>query len=139
MLFFTGISRFASEIAKTQIEQTRNKSAELSQMHDMVKQAVDILNGNSSLEDFGRLLHDSWMLKRNLTSKITSSSIDAVYQKALDAGAYGGKLLGAGGGGFMLIFASPDKQPAIREKLAGILEIPFRMEFDGSRIIYCAQ
>ena len=139
MLYFTGISRFSSEIAQTQIEETPNKTKELERMSDMVTQALDILNSDTSISDFGDLLHESWMLKRGLTNKISNPHIDDIYKAARSAGAYGGKLLGAGGGGFMLIFAAPEKQAAIRKKLHGVLEIPFSMEYDGSRIIYCAR
>lgn len=139
MLYFTGISRFASEIAQTQIEETPNKTKELAQMSDMVTQALNILNSDAPVSDFGDLLHESWILKRGLTSKISNPHIDDIYETARNAGAYGGKLLGAGGGGFMLIFAAPEKQNTIRKKLGDILEIPFSMEYDGSRIIYCAQ
>lgn len=137
MLFFTGVSRYAHEIAQSQIKETPNKTRELTTMHNMVNEAVDILSGDKPLSEFGNLLHESWMLKRQLTNKITTTGIDDIYIAARKAGAYGGKLLGAGGGGFMLIFASPETQPEIRQALASILEIPINIEYDGSRIIYC--
>jgi D-glycero-alpha-D-manno-heptose-7-phosphate kinase len=137
MLFFTGISRFASEIAQTQIQQTRAKVQELRDMAAMVPQSLALLNGQEPLSAFGDLLHESWLLKRGLTDKISNSRVDEIYETARRAGARGGKLLGAGGGGFMLLFAEPEAQPDIREALSGVLEIPIRLDFDGSRVIYC--
>lgn len=137
MMFYTGISRYASEIAETQIEKIPNKSRELYEMGSMVNQAVDVLSGNGSLNDFGRLLDESWRIKRGLTEKISNPSIDAIYESAIRGGALGGKLLGAGGGGFMLVFAPPEKQATVRGALDGLLEIPFKFEFAGAQIIYC--
>ena len=135
MLFFTGFSRTASSIAKAQIENIPKKNAELARMHEMVKEAVDVLNGNDLLK-FGRLLDESWKLKRTLSDKISSAHIDDLYSAAISAGAMGGKLLGAGGGGFVLLFAEPDKKQKIREKLKGLLEVPFKFENLGSQIIF---
>lgn len=137
MLFFTGISRFSHEIAQAQIEQMHRRTCELGQMYQMVNQAISILNSQQPLSDFGGLMHESWMLKRSLTNRISNPDIDRLYETARNTGAYGGKLLGAGGGGFMLLFADPENHEAIRQKLSHVLEIPFKMEFDGSRIIYC--
>lgn len=136
MLFFTGFSRTASEIANEQIKKTPDKKQELSVMHQMVNEAISILNSNNTnLDDFGKLLHESWKLKRGLTNKITTSQIDEIYDIALQAGALGGKLLGAGGGGFMIIFARPEAQPRIKEKLKNLLLVPFQFETTGSQII----
>ena len=139
MLFFTGFPRNASEIAGEQIRRTPEKIAELKSMKNMVDEAVKILNGKTeSFDDFGRLLHESWKLKRSLTERITNSTIDELYDTAMNAGALGGKLLGAGGGGFMLIFAQPEIQACIREKLGKILYVPFQFHDLGSQIIYYA-
>lgn len=136
MLFFTGFSRTASEIANEQIKKTPDRKQELSVMHQMVNEAISILNSNNTnLDDFGKLLHESWKLKRGLTNKITTSQIDEIYDIALQAGAVGGKLLGAGGGGFMIIFARPEVQPRIKEKLKNLLLVPFQFETTGSQII----
>lgn len=137
MLFYTGISRYASEIAETQIKSIPDKERELHEMALMVDNAVDILTAGGSLDDFGRLLHESWIIKRGLTDVISNHNIDEIYQTAIGAGALGGKLLGAGGGGFMLIFSRPEQQPNIRRALRGLLEIPFGFEFVGTQIIYC--
>jgi D-glycero-alpha-D-manno-heptose-7-phosphate kinase len=137
MLFFTGIARHASKIAETQVRTIPEKERELRRMAEMVDEAVELLTGNGSLDPFGSLLNESWLIKRGLTEKISNGTIDTIYRSAMDAGALGGKLLGAGGGGFMLIFAPPEKQAAVRKALAGLLEIPFAFEFAGTRIIFC--
>lgn len=137
MLFFTGISRYASEIAQQQIEAIPNKTKELQAMTAMVDRAEDILVNDRPLDDFGELLHESWLLKRGLTEKISNDTIDHIYSEARKAGALGGKLLGAGGGGFMLVFAHPERQDAVRRALMGLLEIPFAFEVAGTQIIFC--
>lgn len=136
MLFFTGFSRTASEIAGDQIKNIPKKLNELSEMHQMVKEALSILNCNCDIADFGKLLHENWLLKKSLSNKITTAMIDEIYQTAYSAGAFGGKLLGAGGGGFLLIFAHPEKQSIIRDKLRKLLLVPFRFETSGSQIIF---
>ena len=136
MLFFTGISRTASQIAGEQIHQIPNKKLELTEMYKMVDQGVNILNSNSDLLDFGRLLHESWMLKRSLTEKVSTLYIDYIYDTALKAGATGGKILGAGGGGFILFFVKPELQDHLKAALSGLLNIPFQFESSGSQIIY---
>ncbi len=136
MLFFTGFSRTASDIAEEQIKQTPNKQQELSKMHSMVDEAINILKGDNDLLDFGKLIHESWQLKRSLTDRISTPYIDYVYDTAIRAGATGGKLLGAGGAGFILFFARPELQPKIREALSGLLHVPFRFENSGSQIIF---
>ncbi|MDO8486246.1 MAG: kinase [Candidatus Staskawiczbacteria bacterium] len=137
LLYFTGFSRYASEIAKEQIERIPERKKELSLMHKMVDEAIDILKDDKrDIVEFGKLLSQSWQLKKGLTNKISNPAIDNIYQKALNAGAIGGKLLGAGGGGFILLFVSPEKQPQVREALKGFLEVPFRFEKGGSQIIY---
>lgn len=136
MLFFTGFSRTASEIAAEQIKRTPYKTKELKMMHGMVNSAIDILNSNSDLSKFGKLLHENWQIKRSLSNKISTSAIDEIYSAAIRAGASGGKLLGAGGGGFMLIYAKPEIQHKIRVKLKKLLHVPFRFETLGSQIIF---
>lgn len=136
MLYFTGFSRIASQIAAEQIKETPNKSQELTQMHQMVDEGVRILNSKTNINEFGKLLHQSWKLKRSLTSQISTPEIDEIYQAALEAGATGGKLLGAGGGGFMLIFARPAAQPRIKARLRKLLRVPFQFEASGSQVIF---
>ncbi|MDP8265790.1 MAG: kinase [Candidatus Aceula meridiana] len=135
MMFFTGFSRTASAIAAHQIKNIPNKKKDLDEMYQMATTAVELLNKNDLLA-FGRLLDESWKIKRGLSDKITTPHIDEIYQRAQQAGALGGKLLGAGGGGFILLFAEPEKQDKIREKLKDFLEIPLRFENLGSQIIF---
>lgn len=136
MLYFTGLSRHASEIAKKQIENTNKKKAELLAMHQMVDEALNILcDGNRSILDFGRLLHESWRLKKSLTDAISTPYVDEIYNAAHSAGAVGGKLLGAGGGGFMVFLSRPEEQPKIKERLKGLLLVPFKFETSGSQIV----
>ena len=135
MLFFTGISRFASDVAKNKIDNMPNKTRELTTMHHMVEEAVSVLISEGCITEFGKLLHESWMLKRELSDGVTSKYIDEVYSAACDEGAIGGKLLGAGGGGFMLIFAPPEKQLAIEKRLGDLLRVPFEFESQGSQIV----
>ncbi|MBF0331512.1 MAG: kinase [Candidatus Omnitrophica bacterium] len=135
MLFFTGFSRTASEIAVHQIQNIPKRKKELTAMQAMVMEAVRALNA-CDWEKFGELLHESWLLKRTLSDKITTGHIDGIYERALKAGALGGKLLGAGGGGFVLIYARPDQKEAVRAALSDLLEIPFKFETLGSQIIF---
>jgi D-glycero-alpha-D-manno-heptose-7-phosphate kinase len=136
MLFFTGFSRNASDIAEEQIKNTVNKKYELRTMQEMVDRAIEILNGNiNDIKEFGKLLHESWLLKKSLTKLITTSSIDEIYDAARKVGAVGGKLLGAGGGGFMLLFVPPEKQQQVKNKLKDILYVPIRFENLGSQVV----
>ncbi|MFH1771953.1 MAG: kinase [Candidatus Omnitrophota bacterium] len=136
MLFFTGFSRIASDIAAEQIKTIHSKTKELRQIHDMVDASLQILTGKSDFIKFGKLLHEHWKIKRGLSKKISTPLIDEMYTTALRAGAIGGKILGAGGGGFLLIFAKPQDQARIKEKLKKLLYVPFRFEDFGSQIIF---
>lgn len=137
MLFFTGFSRNASDIAKEQIKNINNKTKELKVMKEMVQEAVHILNSNhSDLVDFGTLLHESWKFKRSLSNKITTPHIDELYDAGLSAGAIGGKLLGAGGGGFILFFVKPENQRKVKTSLQRLLHVPVKFENTGSQIIF---
>ena len=105
-------------------------------MQAMVDTGLKVLINNGDIRDFGKLLHESWQIKRTLSSKVSTSQIDAIYGKALKAGAIGGKLCGAGGGGFMLLFVEPDKQLAVRQALKNYMHVPFAFEWSGSQIIF---
>jgi len=135
MLFFTGFSRTASEIVVHQLKNISKKEKELKIMYQMVDQALKILKSDD-LTKFGKLLDESWRLKRSLSDKVSTPFIDEIYDAAKSAGALGGKLLGAGGGGFVLIFAPPARQARIRERLKKFLMIPFKFESLGSQIIF---
>lgn len=135
MLFFTGFQRNASEIAQKQIQNFCRKENELKQLVGMVDDGQAILtNEQRSLEDFGRLLHTGWMLKREFADGVTTPELDTIYTKAISAGAVGGKLLGAGGGGFMLFYVSAEKQSQVKAALGNCLHIPFKFEFQGSQL-----
>lgn len=137
MLFFTGFARTASEIASEQIKKIPGKKNELQRMYEMVDEAVNILNGSSlDIDEFGKLMHENWMIKRSLTKRISTPAIDRIYKKATEAGALGGKLLGAGGGGCILFFVKPEKQEKVKKKLNALLYIPFEFENLGSQIVY---
>jgi len=136
LLFFTGFSRIASEVAKVQIQKTPEKKPELSKMYQLVEDAEKILASDCELIEFGKLLHETWLLKRSLTDKISNSHIDSIYETALQAGAVGGKLLGAGSGGCMLFYVPQDRQDSVKKALGDLLLIPFAFEKQGSEIIY---
>lgn len=136
LLFYTGLSRKASEIAKEQIKNIPYKKRELKAIYQMVEEAVNILNGNNDLLPFGKLLNEYWRLKKKLSLKISNPLIDDIYNAALKSGAVGGKLLGAGGGGFLLIFAKPQIHAKIKKRLKNFLCVPFRFENLGSQIIF---
>lgn len=138
MLFFTGKSRNASTIAKNWIANTQKNKEELSAILEMVDKSINILTGKKNLDEIGRMLHEAWQIKRELTENITTSKIDEIYKMGLKAGAIGGKLLGAGGGGFMLFYADPGAQDKIKNKLGKLLQVPFKFEHSGSQIIYHA-
>jgi len=136
LLFFTGISRTASQIAGKKIKSLHKHAANLHEMSKMVDEGINIISGNRDIKDFGRLLHESWLMKRQITSEISNEVIDEIYSKAMAAGAIGGKLLGAGGGGFMLLFVDAEKKGEVLEALEDFLLVPIEFENDGSRIIY---
>jgi D-glycero-alpha-D-manno-heptose-7-phosphate kinase len=137
MLFFTGFSRNANEIAGEQIKKTKEKKAELQTMMELVEEALSIMiSPNRGLDEFGHLLDEQWKIKRGLTTMISNSHIDSIYEAGLRAGALGGKLLGAGAGGFMLFYVRAESQNKIKEKLKKLLCVPFYFEHLGSQIIY---
>jgi len=136
MLCFTGFSRNASEIAKLQIEGMKDHVVDLKRMGEMVEEAIQLLqNVTAPIGEFGRLLHQSWLLKRGLSDKISTPEIDAIYEQAMSAGATGGKILGAGGGGFLLLFVEPELQARVRDRLKHLIHVPFKFENSGSRVV----
>ncbi len=136
MLFFTGFSRTASEIAKSQIQNMENRKQELRAMGGVVEEAMAVLQSRTEpIEQFGKLLREYWQYKRSLSNQVSNGDIDKIYQAGLEAGALGGKLLGAGGGGFMLFFVRPENQPRLREKLKHLVCVPFRIDYAGSKIV----
>lgn len=138
LMFYTGRTRKASDILnhQRQITHTGDKQATLEKMRAQAGAIRDVLRRGGDLRDFGLLLHEGWLLKRSLVSAISDPDIDAHYERARAAGALGGKLLGAGGGGFLLFFVAPDRQPAVREALRGLREMEFKLESEGCKIVY---
>jgi D-glycero-alpha-D-manno-heptose-7-phosphate kinase len=141
LVFYTGTSRLASAIAKEQIDKTLTRSLDdyLARMRAMVGEAEQIISTaspDSMICGLGELLDESWRLKKCLSSQITNADIDGMYARARAAGAFGGKLAGAGGGGFVFLLVDRERQPAVREALADWREVPFRFENEGSKIIY---
>jgi D-glycero-alpha-D-manno-heptose-7-phosphate kinase len=136
LLFFTRLSRNAETIAARKLENFQDRHSQLSCMHKMAEQAMVILQSPfHRITEIGSLLHESWRLKKELAECVSTDAIDEMYTAALDAGALGGKLLGAGGGGFMLIFAEPHTHGRIREALRGLIEVSFDIGSPGSRIV----
>jgi D-glycero-alpha-D-manno-heptose-7-phosphate kinase len=136
LLVFTGLSRLAPEVAQTVIDNLPRKTAELSALQAMVPRAIDVLTSPSTdIVEFGRLLHESWLLKRQLSDRVSNPDVDALYDAAIRAGAVGGKLLGAGGGGFVLLFVRPGDRARVAAALGGLIMVPFKFETSGSRIV----
>ena len=137
MLFFTGFSRISSDVAAEQIRQTQSNIEELLTMKQMVCEALNILNSETTpIVEFGELMHESWMIKRGLTDKISNSKIDSFYECALKAGASGGKICGAGAGGFLMLFVKPELQETMIETLSDLLHVPFAFEHRGTHQIF---
>ena len=136
MLFYTSIKRDASAILETQEEQTDLKFEILQQLQQLIQPLKEILSGTEDLRKFGEILHKGWMLKKQITDDISSVKIDSYYDKAINAGAVGGKVLGAGGGGFLLFYVEQDKQNSVKEALKDLFYLPVKFDSSGSRITY---
>jgi D-glycero-alpha-D-manno-heptose-7-phosphate kinase len=136
MLFFTGLQRYATTVAEKQIANLDRRQSQIRTMMQMVDEASDILcTPSRSMGDIGGLLHDAWRLKKELSDAVSTPLVDEIHQASMDAGALGGKLLGAGGGGFMLLFAPPERHAAIRDALRHLVEVTIDVDHDGSRIV----
>lgn len=139
MLFFTGFTRFSADIQKNTISGIKEHHSQFDQMKLLVDKAQRVLEDeNESLDEFGRLLHETWMLKRLSGNSVSTYSIDDLYSRAMGAGALGGKLLGAGGGGFLLFYVRPEDQQNVRTALSDFMEVPFNFENRGTHVIYYA-
>ncbi len=138
LMFFTGFTRFSSDVQRANnVSGTEDKRLKLKKMYDLVNDAEAVLTDKSQdLDDFGRLLDVTWKLKKGTGSAISTGSIDELYEKGLSAGALGGKLLGAGGGGFLVFYVQPEKQSAVREAMKDLMYIPFKFENGGTRVIH---
>lgn len=135
MLYYTGLTRISSEILAEQKENIEDKNSTLDQMLEMVGDAETVLR-KGDLDQWGKMLDKAWNMKRSLASKISNSDIDSMYEKAKIAGAAGGKILGAGGGGFLLLYVSDENKESVRKALGGYKEVDFEFENEGSRIIF---
>lgn len=137
IMFFTGFSRFSSDMQKANAKGYHDKTKQLLEMLGLVDDAQKILTDkNADLDDFGRMLDHTWKLKRQTGGAITTNSIDELYQRGIDAGALGGKLLGAGGGGFLVFYVQPEKKNAVKEAMKDLLYVPFHFEDGGTRVIH---
>jgi len=140
MMFFTGFTRFSSDVQKANAASSETKEAKerrLLEMLDLVDDAEDVLtNKERNLDDFGLLLDHTWKLKRQTGSAVSTTNIDALYQKGIEAGALGGKLLGAGGGGFLVFYVQPEKREALKAAMHDLLYVPFHFENGGTRVLY---
>lgn len=136
MLFFTGFSRFSSDIQVSTMNAMEDRKSQLLEMLQLVDEAERVLTSKGDLNEFGRLLDHTWKLKRGITSQISTDSIDGLYNKALQAGAIGGKMLGAGGGGFLLFYVEEDKRKLLKKAMEHLLYVPFEFENAGTRVIH---
>ncbi len=136
MLFYSGIKRTASNIAETYVNGLDDKRRQLRFMKDLVDESISILNSDHDISAFGELLHEAWEVKRSLGNQVSNSYVDDMYREARSGGAIGGKLIGAGGGGFVLLFVPPERQQAVKERLSKLISVPFKFEFSGSQIIF---
>jgi D-glycero-alpha-D-manno-heptose-7-phosphate kinase len=136
MLFYTGIKRTAAVVAGTFINGMDERKRQLRIMKDLVDEGVAILSSHHDIKDFGALLHESWQAKRALSSTVSNDEVNSLYARARSAGAVGGKLTGAGGGGFLLLFVEPKRHDDVRQELAELIHVPFKLDSSGSQIIY---
>jgi len=136
MLFYTGIKRTAADVASSYVIDIGSKERQLRIIQEMVDESLKILNSRGSLTEFGQLMHEGWLTKRSLSASVSNSEVDQAYEAARSAGAVGGKITGAGGGGFMLLFVPPERQSAVRETLGRLIHVPFSFDFNGSQIIH---
>lgn len=136
MLFYTGIERTASVVASSYVPNIADKKRQLRIISDLVNESISVLNSGADLKGFGELMHEAWMAKRSMSANISNSAVDDMYNAARDAGAVGGKLTGAGGGGFLMLCVPPDRRKNVRGALSNLIHVPFKFEFAGSQIIF---
>ena len=136
MMYFTGVTRMSSDYSSAKIRNISRRETELAQMRRLVADALHILRkDDGDLDDFGRLLHENWQLKKTLSDKVTSPYLEEIYDTAIAAGALGGKLMGAGGGGFFVFYVPPERQGSVKQALSKLVHVPFQFDNDGSSII----
>ena len=136
MMYFTGVTRMSSDYSSAKIRNISRRETELAQMRRLVADALHILRkDDGDLDDFGRLLHENWQLKKTLSDKVTSPHLEEIYDRAIAAGALGGQLMGAGGGGFFVFYVAPERQGSVKQALSKLVHVPFQFDNDGSSII----
>lgn len=136
MLFYTGIKRTAADVAKSYVDEIECNKRQLRIMKDLVTEGISVLSSGNDIRAFGELLHEAWMAKKSLSCDVSNPRVDSLYDRAIAAGALGGKLTGAGGGGFLLLFVAPENQEQVKHDLNHIIYVPFKFEFSGSQIIF---
>jgi D-glycero-alpha-D-manno-heptose-7-phosphate kinase len=136
MLFYTGIKRTASDVASSYVEDIDCKKRQLRVMKDLVDEALELLGNGHDIRAFGELLNETWQMKRSLSCAVSNPEVDELYASAKACGAIGGKLTGAGGGGFLLLFAPPEAHAKIKETFSSLIHVPFKFEYSGSQIIF---
>ena len=136
MLFFTGVNRTASDVASSFVPNIEDKKRQLRVLRDLVEEGISLLTGGDDLSGFGEIMHETWLAKKSLSELISNSEVDRIYDCARATGALGGKLIGAGGGGFLLLYVPPAKQDDVRLALSGMIHVPFQFEFEGSRVLF---
>jgi D-glycero-alpha-D-manno-heptose-7-phosphate kinase len=136
MLCYTGIARTAADVARSYVLDMESRRRQLRILKELVDESIDVLASGTDIRAFGDLLHEAWQAKRSLSAQVSNSEVDALYETARAAGALGGKLTGAGGGGFLLLFVPPERQAAVTEALDHLIHVPFNFESAGSQIIF---
>lgn len=139
MLFYTGISRTASDIAKSYVRNIKTRQKQLDHVQKLVTDATTLLNSRKDIKVFGKLLNETWQIKRTLSSIVSNPKIDELYTRALSCGALGGKIIGAGSGGFLLLFVPPSHRAKVRKEFNKLVYVPFKFESEGSQIIFFDQ
>lgn len=135
MLFFTGFSRFSSDITEKHVQNINKNDLILEKMHELVDISIELLQGEKDISNFGHLMHETWGLKKTLSSAVSTTEIDDIYNKGIKNGAIGGKILGAGGGGFILFYVPKDQQEKVRRSLKDLIHVPFTFENSGSKVV----
>jgi D-glycero-alpha-D-manno-heptose-7-phosphate kinase len=136
MLFYSGIERTAAKVAGSYADNIEEKAAQMRKMAALVDRGLAILNSDCAITEFGKLLHEAWQVKRAFSNRVSNGKIDGIYQRAVENGAIGGKILGAGGGGFVLVFVEPQRQRKVREGLKDLVHVPFKFETGGSQVLF---
>jgi D-glycero-alpha-D-manno-heptose-7-phosphate kinase len=136
MLLYTGIKRTAASVADSYVHDLESRKRQLRIMKDLVDEGLSVMNSNHDISSFGELMHEAWLSKRSMSSSVSNSEVDGLYSAARAAGALGGKITGAGGGGFLLLFAPPHLHAKIKAALNKLIHVPFSFDYSGSQIIY---